>query len=141
MKTKPRLYGVKKFKMPKPPRKSKGRFELRTINEGDGRYHVVKLMRERVAKLIEDCGAQDTLAKELLCGRAIYIASYLESQEMDAIEGKDMEWKTYLAAVRSLADVLNKLGLDKAARGAKNLETYLIDAGKRKNGKHKVVRS
>lgn len=138
MTKKPRLYGVRKYKMPLPPsRRSKGKFELRTINEADSRYHVVKLLRQRVQKLMDDCAA-DTLAKELLCGRACYIASFLESQEMDAIEGKEMDWKTYLAAVRSLADVLNKLGLDKAVQGTKRLETYLIDATKSKNGKHKV---
>src|SRR4051812_34182163 len=110
MTKKPRLYGTKKYKMPKPSRRSKGKFELRTIQEADSRYHVVKLMRERVQKLMEDCNA-DTLAKEFLCGRAVYIASFLESSEMDAIEGKTMDWRTYLQAVRSLADVLNKLGL------------------------------
>jgi hypothetical protein len=137
MTKKPRLYSKRKLKMPKPSRSSKGKFELRTIHSADGRFHVVKQMRERVAKLVEDCNA-DTIQKEWLCGRAVYIHSFLESQELDAVEGKDMNWRVYLQAVRALSDVLKALGLDKAVRGAQRLENYLLDAGKQKNGKAKV---
>jgi hypothetical protein len=139
---KPRLYSRKRVKMPKPPLKTKNDhgFSLRTINEADSRFHVVRLMRERVKNLMDDCDAHSSIGKEWMCGRAAFILGYLETQEIDAIEGTKMDWKTYLAAVRSLTDVLTKLGLDKAVKGAKTLEAYLNDArnSKNGNGKHKV---
>lgn len=138
MTIKPRLFAKKKCKLPVPPTKSKGKFELRTLNEADSRYYVVKRMRERVAKLVEDCNA-DTIQKEWLCGRAVYIQSFLESQEMDAIEGvKEMNWRTYFQAVRALSDVLHKLGLEKAVAGTKRLSDYIVEQTQKKNGKHKV---
>jgi hypothetical protein len=132
MTRKPRLYSKRKLKMPKPSRSSEGKFELRTINEADSRFHVVKVMRSRVAKLMADCNA-DTIAKEWLCGRAVFLLGYLESQEMDAIEsGEDVNWRIYLQATRALSDVLKALGLDKAVAGTQRLETYLLDARKPK---------
>ena len=121
--------------MPKPKRSSNGKFELRTISEADSRYHVVKLLRQRVQRMIEDVNAT-TLAKEMLVSRAVYLASYLESEEIAALEGKEMNWRIYLMAVRALADVLGKLGLEKAVAGAKRLEDYVFDQ-RHKNGKRR----
>ena len=131
-------FSKNKCKAPKPRKRGNGKFELRTIAEADSRYHVVKQMRLRIKQMMQDCAA-DTLQKEMLVGRAVFICQYLESQEVDSLEGQEMDWRTYLQAVRSLADVLNKLGLDKASRSAKTLESYLLDARKRKGKRLKVV--
>lgn len=134
--SKPRLYSKRKYKAPKPRSRGNGKFELRVISEADSRYHVVKVLRQQVAKLIADTNA-DTRQKELLCARAAFIAAYLESQETESLEGKELDWKTYLAAVRSLADVLNKLGLNQAKAGTQTLQDYLTDNRPRHSGKRR----
>jgi hypothetical protein len=138
MLTKPRLFAPKRCKLPKPrlSKRSKKDFELRVIGEADQRFHVVKQLRARVQQMMDDCQAE-TLAKEFLCARAVYLNSFLESQEVEALEGKKPDWRLYLQAVRALADVLSKLGLEPAVKTAKRLEDYIIDTAKR-NGKTKV---
>src|SRR5687768_17525425 len=87
-----RLYGKNKVRMPKPPlRKEDNGFTLRNIQEADSRYKAVKVMKERLAQLIEDAAIR-TIQGEMLAGRAIFILGYLESMEVDAFEGKPINW-------------------------------------------------
>lgn len=108
-----RLYSKRKPRMaiPLPAKKDKG-FSLRQISEADSRYAVVKEMRKRLEQLKNECGV-DSIQKEWLCGRAVVMLAYLESLEVDALEGKPIDWRQYLGAVKSFGDVLNKLGLEK----------------------------
>ena len=105
-----RLYPKRKPRMAVPisARKDRG-FSLRQISEADSRYAVVKEMRKRLEQLKEDCGV-DSIQKEWLCGRAVVLLAYLESQEVDALEGKQIDWRQYLSAVKAFGDVLVKLG-------------------------------
>jgi hypothetical protein len=93
---KPRLYGKHKQRLPLPKSSSHRAksFELRTIREADQRLSVVKLMRERIRKLMLDCDAQ-TIQEEWLASRAVYLLSFLETCEIEAMEGKPMPWKLY----------------------------------------------
>ena len=108
-----RLYSKRKprIAIPVPAKKDKG-FSLRQISEADSRYAVVKEMRKRLEQLKNECGV-DSIQKEWLCGRAVVMLAYLESLEVDALEGKPIDWRQYLGAVKSFGDVLNKLGLKK----------------------------
>ena len=117
--------------MPSPisAKKDKG-FSLRLIGEADSRFAVVKAMRRRLEELKRDAGV-DTVSKEWLAGRAVFLVGYLESQELDALEGKQIEWRQYLMATRSLSDVLSKLGLDREVKSAQRLSEY-IENGKGK---------
>src|SRR5688572_21840392 len=108
---KTRLYGKHQPRMPMP--KTAGRdkgFSLRTINEADSRFAVVKDMRRRLEKLKDESDC-DTLAREALAGRAIFLLVYLESCEIEMLEGRQIDWKRYLTAAKALADLLSKLGL------------------------------
>jgi hypothetical protein len=133
---KPRLWGKRRLKMPRPVSAKKDRgFSLRQITEADSRYAVVKTMRQRLEQLKEDAGV-DTVSKEWLAARAVFLVSYLESQEVNALEGKEINWQRYIQATKALSDVLNKLGIQKdLARGVQRLETYISGKGGR-NGKH-----
>lgn len=138
MPAKKKYFSLKKYQVPPPRKVSKGKFELRTIKEADSRYHVVRKLRQGIERMLSEVG-ESTLAKEMLCGRAVFLCGYLESQEVAQIEGQELDWRVYLQAVRSLADVLNKLGLDQAKKSAKSLDAYLTDVRKRKARKLKVV--
>jgi len=129
-KRKTRLWGKKRLKMPRPvsANRDKG-FSLRLITEADSRYSVVKTMRQRLEQLKEDAGV-DTAAKEWLAARAVFLVGYLESEEVNALEGKDINWQRYIQATKALSDVLNKLGIHKdLTRGVQRLESYI--SGKR----------
>src|SRR4051812_27235148 len=134
-KRKIRLYGKEQPRMPRPvsAKKDKG-FSLRLITEADSRFAVVKQMRKRLESLMEDAGV-DTVSKEWLAARAVFLVGYLESMELDALEGKQIDWRRYMQAVRSLSDVLGKLGLNRESKSAKRLQDYIVEHGGRRNGK------
>ncbi len=116
--------------MPKPVSSKKDNgFSLRLITEADWRFAVVKQMRKRLETLMDGAGV-DTQQKEWLASRAVFIVRYLESLELDALEGTSIDFKRYFQATKSLSDVLSKLGLDREAKSAAKLTDY-ID-GKRK---------
>ena len=132
MKTKTRkqmLRRKNRVKMPKPVSAKKDRgFSLRQINEADARLAVVKTLRKRLKQLMVDAGV-DCIQREWLAGRAVFLVAHLESLEVDALEGKDIDWRSYIQSVKALSDVLNKLGLDKdVTRGVKRLETYIVES-------------
>jgi hypothetical protein len=135
---KPRLYGKKPPRMPKPvsAKKDKDGFSLRLIDQADHRFAVVKQMKARVDQLLDEAGCE-TFAKQCLAGRAVFILSYLESTELDALEGKQIDWKMYFQSVRSLGDVLAKIGLDKEAKQTIQLSQYIESSKKIKSGKQR----
>ncbi len=122
-----RLYGKRIVKLPYPitGKKDKG-FRLRQITEADNRFAVVKTMKQRLKQLIEDADIT-SIQSEWLAARAVFIVGYLESLEVDALDGKQIDWTKYLQATRSLTDVLNKLGLDKVLKSAQRLENYVAN--------------
>ncbi len=138
MKTKPkkrlRLFGKKKVRLPKPglAKKDKG-FTLRMIQEADSRFAVVKQMRTRLQELLEDCGIE-TKAEEWLAGRAVFMLSYLESMEVDAMEGQEIRWASYCQACNTLNGLLTKLGAFAIERRPTvSLEDYVAT---KTNGRH-----
>ena len=124
-KRKPRLYGKDRltFRNPVSAKKDKG-FSLRTIEEADSRFHVVKTLHKRLKQLLDETGS-DTLARKMLAGRAVFVAAYLESAEVDGLSGNEIDWKRYLQATKSLSDVLSKLGLNREAKKADRLHEYI----------------
>lgn len=118
--------------MPKPTsaRKDKG-FSLRLITEADSRFAVVKQMRKRLETLMDDAGV-DTQQKEWLASRAVFIVGYLESLELDALEGTDIDFKRYFQATKSLSDLLSRLGLDREAKSAVKLQEYIEQGAKKR---------
>lgn len=142
MPKKPRLTGKRKVRLPIPkPSSQRGpSFELRTINEADSRLSVVKQMRERIRKLLLDCDGK-TIQEEWLAARCVYLLGYLESAELEAIEGTPMDWKLYATNTRLLADVLKSLGLKQAKRSTQTLADYLDDMHANKAKKRTKVRT
>ena len=124
---KPRLYGKRVVKLPYPivGKKDRG-FSLRQITEADNRFAVVKTMKARLKQLIDDADIT-SIQREWLAARAVFIVGYLESLEVDALDGKQIDWTKYLQATSSLTDVLNKLGLDKVLKSAQRLEHYVAN--------------
>ncbi len=127
-KRKPRLWSNRKLRFPRPNDKKQGKtFALRLISEADQRFAVVKELKRRLKRLIEDAGIV-SVQKEMLAGRAVFLASYLQSCEVEALEGKQVDYGRYFAAVNALSGVLNKLGLEKKlSKELTTLESYVAD--------------
>lgn len=134
-----RLYGKRRPRMPKPglAKRDKG-FSLRLINEADSRFAVVKQMRQRLKQLLDDCGTE-TLAEEWLAARAVFMLGYLESLEIEAYEGKTINWASYCQACNALNGLLTKLGAFATIRKKKTvtLEDYVNGKGAAKERKRR----
>jgi hypothetical protein len=137
-KSKLRLYSKREPRLPVPSyrKKVKESFALKTLDSADRRFAIVKELRARLVQLKDDCGC-DTLQKEFLCSRAIFLVARCEALEFDCVTGKEIQWREYLMVCRALSDVLKAIGLDRERKTAKRLETYLMEA-RTQNGKHKV---
>ena len=100
-------------------------FSLRAINDADQRCKSVKLLRQRLEQLKEDANCE-SVQEEWLAARAVFLLAYLESMEIEHLEGEQINFQRYLGATKTLSDVLNKLGLKKEVRGVERLENYII---------------
>lgn len=100
------------------------RFRPQFWDEQDGRSVVVKEIRNRVAQLEQDCGA-DSYQKQLLCQHAVFIALQLETAQIDAVHGKPFNAGVYTQMVNCLSGLLAKLGLEKAIPKAIDLKAYV----------------
>lgn len=134
-----RLYSKRRPKFPNPVNGKKDRksgFSLRLIEEADSRFSVVKTIKRRLEQLIEDAGC-DSIQKEILAGRAVFMAARLESMEVEAIEGTEIDWGSYVQACNCLNGVLTKLGLDKhLGHEVIKLEQYVAGKAETKDGRH-----
>jgi len=134
-----RLYGKQKPRLPKPVNAKKDRrsgFSLRLIQEADSRFSVVKTIKRRLEQLIEDAGC-DSIQKEILAGRAVFMAARLESMEVEALEGVEIDWGSYVQACNCLNGVLTKLGLDKhLGHEVIKLEQYVAGKTEKHDGRH-----
>ncbi|MGE3241369.1 MAG: hypothetical protein AB7G28_07890 [Pirellulales bacterium] len=120
-----RLEGKNRAKLPRPKLKHDKGFSLRTIDEADGRFALVKRMQRHLQRLKDDA-AIDNIQKEMLAGRAVMICSYLESMEIELIEGKKINFGRYVQFVNALSNILSKLGIDgDAKRSMLTLEQYV----------------
>lgn len=101
------------------------KFTPRFIETGDQRSSIIKELRNRYEQLKVDAGV-DSYQKDIICRRAIFIAVYLETQEVLAAETGQMDFGSYAAGVNALSGLLTKLGLEKHAKKAKqSLSEYV----------------
>jgi hypothetical protein len=129
-----RLSGKKRPRFPLPPVKAKkdDGFSLRVIDEADGRFSLVKRLKQRLERLMEDA-AIDSIQKEILAGRCIFLTAYLETLETNCMEGKEIDMGRYAQTVNALNGTLSKLGIEKQVKKEiTTLEEYL---SKPKKGK------
>ena len=136
-KRKRRIWGKTKPRMPKPGRKDADSFALRLISEADSRYAVVKEMKRRLERLIDDAGLT-SIQQEWLAARAVFLVARCESQEVASMEGKKIDEGGYVQTVNALSGLLNKIGLDKKTKQLlTTLEEYAAEKDSKPNKKRK----
>lgn len=87
-------------------------FQVRFWEVADGRFHAIKLVRKRVRELKQDCGC-DSMQKDLLCQRVVFLSLQLEAQERAAAEGGEFNAGVYTQQLNCLLGILKALGLEK----------------------------
>lgn len=96
------------------------------LEDLDGRSSLAIEMRKRYLALKADSGA-DSVQKDLLVRRAIFMSTRLESMESDALEGKGLDAGCYTQAVNSLLGLLKALGLERKVKTTENLQDYIAE--------------
>ncbi len=100
-------------------------FRARFWDDSDQRISVVKNIRQRYQLLKEDCGGEESYQRDLLCQRVAFISIILETKEVQAAEGGDLDLGSYVQGVNGLMGLLKALGLEKRFKSVNDLKTYL----------------
>jgi len=104
-------------------------FKPRFWEDSDRRCAVVKTIKRRYELLKQDTGA-DSLQKDLMCQRAAFISVVLETQEVNAAEGQDVDLGSYIQASNGLIGLLKALGLNRHQKPVGDLKSYLEEKQK-----------
>lgn len=101
------------------------RFEPRFWETTDQRQGVVKEIRRRLEALRDDAGV-DSVQKEMLVRRAIFISIQLETMEVQSVETGDFQAGVYTQMTNALSGLLSKLGLEQqTTKKVVNLHEYV----------------
>jgi hypothetical protein len=100
------------------------RFRPLFWEEQSGRTLVVRTIKQRLAALKEDCGA-DSVQKDILCQQAVFIALQLETAQIRAVEDGVFDPGVFTSMVNSLLGILKTLGLEKSGPKTIGLQDYL----------------
>lgn len=106
------------------------RFVPKFIDSADQRQKVIKLIRRRLDRLVEEAGC-DSIQRELLASEATFISVQLETMRVNALEGRSFDAGVYTQMVNCLSGLLAKLGLNKQAAAAESLATILAESRKK----------
>jgi hypothetical protein len=81
----------------------------------DGRYAIVRAIRERYETLKADCGI-DSFQKDLLCQRAVFVSLQLETLEITAARTGKFNAGVYGQLVNTFLGLLKSLGIERKAK-------------------------
>lgn len=115
----------------KNPATLPAKWEPRLLDMADQRHKVIKLIRRRLSRLVEEAGC-DSIQREMLASEATFISVQLETMRVNALEGKSFDAGVYTAMVNCLSGLLAKLGLNKQAAKVESLSTILAESRRSK---------
>src|SRR5688500_18517868 len=92
------------LKLPKPTRKAGDSYIVKVLEDSDQRLQIVRMIRNRIKQLEDECGAE-SLAKQMLCARAVWLWCYLETLEVEAIETGEFKAGPWVQANNSLVGI------------------------------------
>lgn len=102
-------------------------YEVGWLDQLDGRRNLSKQMRSRFHEIANDLGGVDTLsyAQRSLIERSLWLEYWLASQEQALGKGQEFDVSRWIQACNSLQGIFTRLGLERKAREAPDLQTYL----------------
>lgn len=107
------------------------RFDSGWIQALDGRTSIAQTMRERYSALSSDLGGHDHLSyqRKSLASRALWIEAQIEMKEAALARGEEVDTGALTQQINSLLGLYKTLGLDRVAKDAPDLATYLAAKG------------
>jgi len=103
------------------------RWTPKFLQDADTRFANIRAVRARIQALEADTAA-DSVQKKLLCQHAGFLSTWLETQEVVALERGTFDSGGFVQAMNSLLGLLRSLGLErKVARIG--LKDYLRNKG------------
>ena len=99
-------------------------FTPKFLDDVDGRPHVIRTLRRRLVHLKRDTGC-DSVQKELICQRAIFIAAKLETIEVEGVVSGKFDFPKYISGVLAMTNLLKALGLERKAKQIDSLAVYV----------------
>lgn len=102
-------------------------FTPRFLESLDGRTIAARMLRERLAEVQSDLGGADSLsyAQRSIARRAIWLESWLETQEFHAAKGQQIDIGRQTQALNTLLGLFRAIGLERRARDVPSLHEYL----------------
>jgi hypothetical protein len=100
------------------------RFEPQFWSGCDGRLAIVREIRRRYAALKQDAGI-DSVQKDLLCQRCVFLTVQLETMELVAAQDGKFNAGVYTQMVNALVGLLKCLGLERRAKSIESLQSYV----------------
>jgi hypothetical protein len=107
------------------------KFTPRFWEDSDNRIGVVKLIRRRFELLKAHAGGHESMQRDLLCQRCAFVSVILETKEVKAAEGEDLDLGSYIQGINCLVGLLRALGLEKRIKSAGDLKAYLNEKEKK----------
>jgi hypothetical protein len=90
-------------------------WEPKALSNADGRWTVIKVLKEKIERLKNDVGC-DSFQKEMLCERAGFLTAILETMETNAIEKGQLDAGCYTQSLNALVGILRQLGMKKITK-------------------------
>jgi hypothetical protein len=121
---------------PKRPTTLPARWEPKFLTKLDGRPAHIRTLKKRISRLMDDAGIE-SFQKEMLAERAVFMAARLETLEVKAMRGEEIDFGSYTQSVNCFIGLMKSIGLERKIRQVANLRDY-VDAQKvRKKRKRK----
>lgn len=100
-------------------------FKPRFWDDSDSRIGVVKHIKRRYELLKDHCGGSESAQRDLLCQRLAFVSVILETKEVVAAEGGDLDLGSYTQGINCLVGLLRALGLERRMKNVTDLKAYL----------------
>lgn len=102
-------------------------FTPKFLDQLDGRTVVARTLRARLGEIMGDLGGEEQLshAQRSLARRAVWLESWLETQEAAAAEGEQVDIGRQVQALNALIGLWRTLGLERRQKNAPSLQEYL----------------
>lgn len=102
-------------------------FEPRFLEHMDQRTVAARELRQRLNAITDDLGGADQLsyARRSLVRRAVWLESWLETQEAKAAQGEDVDIGRQTQALNALLGLYKTIGLERRAKEVPSLHDYL----------------
>jgi hypothetical protein len=103
-------------------------------------YIAVTIIKRAIVMPFRRIPAAGNIPANKMIGKSSSGSLYLESCEVDALEGRAIDYRLYFQATRTLSDLLSKIGLKKESQSAEDLGD-IIEQLKHKASKKKRRRA